>query len=44
MRIYRFDQYSDELAAVHGVVVSHGKQFSMGYIRSVLTEVYGGEW
>ena len=44
VRIYRFDQYSDELAAVHGVVVSHGKQFSMGYIRSVLTEVYGGEW
>ncbi len=44
VRIYRFDQYSDELAAAHGVVVSKGKQFSMKYIRSVLTEVYGGEW
>ena len=44
VRIYRFDQYGDELAATHGVVVSKGKQFSMKYIRSVLTEVYGGEW
>ena len=44
VRLYRYDQYNDDLAAAHGVVLSHGKQFSMDYIRSVLTEVYGGEW
>jgi len=44
VRLYSLEQYTQELAASHGVVVSHGKNFSMAFIRETLNEVYGYEF
>ncbi|MBQ3049982.1 MAG: CapA family protein [Oscillospiraceae bacterium] len=41
VRLYTLEQYSEELAAKHGIVLSHKKQFSVEFIRATLKEVYG---
>ena len=44
VRLYTLEQYTDELAAKHGIVLSHQKQFSPEFIKSTLKEVYGYEF
>ena len=44
IRIYPYEQYSDELAKTHGVLSGKTPEFSMEYIDGILNEVIGEEF